>query len=153
GDFSMVDTMIKDGLWDAFNGYHMGNTAENVAREFQITRDDQDQFAVKSQNKAEAAQKAGRFSDEIVPFTVKTRKGDIIVDTDEHPRAGTTIEALTKLRPAFAKDGSVTAGNASGINDGAAAVVLMSAADAAKRGVEPMARIVSWATAGVDPAV
>jgi len=153
GDFSMVDTMIKDGLWDAFNGYHMGNTAENVAREFQITRDDQDQFAVASQNKAEAAQKAGRFSDEIVPFTVKTRKGDIIVDTDEHPRAGTTIEALTKLRPAFAKDGSVTAGNASGINDGAGAVVLMSAADAAKRGVEPMARIVSWATAGVDPAV
>ncbi|MCB1498273.1 MAG: acetyl-CoA C-acetyltransferase [Bauldia sp.] len=153
GDFSMVDTMIKDGLWDAFNGYHMGNTAENVAREFQITRDDQDQFAVKSQNKAEAAQKAGRFSDEIVPFTVKTRKGDVVVDTDEHPRAGTTIEALTKLRPAFAKDGSVTAGNASGINDGAAAAVLMSAADAAKRGVEPMARIVSWATAGVDPAV
>jgi acetyl-CoA C-acetyltransferase len=153
GDFAMVDTMIKDGLWDAFNGYHMGNTAENVAREFQITRDDQDQFAVRSQNKAEAAQKAGRFSDEIVPFTVKTRKGDIIVDTDEHPRAGTTIEALTKLRPAFAKDGSVTAGNASGINDGAAAVVLMSAAEATKRGVEPMARIVSWATAGVDPAV
>jgi acetyl-CoA C-acetyltransferase len=153
GDFSMVDTMIKDGLWDAFNGYHMGNTAENVAREFQITRDDQDQFAVASQNKAEAAQKAGRFSDEIMPFTVKTRKGDIIVDTDEHPRAGTTIEALTKLRPAFAKDGSVTAGNASGINDGAAAVVLMSAAEATRRGVEPMARIVSWATAGVDPAV
>jgi acetyl-CoA C-acetyltransferase len=153
GDFSMVDTMLKDGLWDAFNGYHMGNTAENVAREFQITREAQDSFAVKSQNKAEAAQKADRFKDEIVPFTVKTRKGDIIVDKDEHPRAGTTIDALTKLKPAFAKDGTVTAGNASGINDGAAAVVLMSAADAAKRGVTPLARIVSWATAGVDPAV
>ena len=153
GDFAMVDTMIKDGLWDAFNGYHMGNTAENVAREFQITRDEQDAFAVKSQNKAEAAQKDGRFSDEIVPFTIKTRKGDIVVDKDEHPRAGTTIEAVAKLRPAFAKDGTVTAGNASGINDGAAAVVLMSADAAAKRGVEPMARIVSWATAGVDPAL
>jgi acetyl-CoA C-acetyltransferase len=153
GDFAMVDTMIKDGLWDAFNGYHMGNTAENVAREFQITRDEQDTFAVKSQNKAESAQQAGRFNDEIVPFTVKTRKGDIVVDKDEHPRAGTTIETVAKLRPAFAKDGTVTAGNASGINDGAAAVVLMSADAAAKRGVEPMARIVSWATAGVDPAL
>ncbi len=153
GDFAMVDTMIKDGLWDAFNGYHMGNTAENVAREFQITRDEQDTFAVKSQNKAEAAQQGGRFADEIVPFTVKTRKGDIVVDKDEHPRAGTTIEAVAKLRPAFAKDGTVTAGNASGINDGAAAVVLMTADEAAKRGVEPMARIVSWATAGVDPAL
>ena len=153
GDFAMVDTMIKDGLWDAFNGYHMGNTAENVAREFQITRDEQDQFAVKSQNKAEAAQQGGRFTDEIVPFIIKTRKGDIVVDKDEHPRAGTTIESVAKLRPAFAKDGTVTAGNASGINDGAAAVVLMSAGAAAKRGVEPMARIVSWATAGVDPAL
>ncbi|HET7716996.1 MAG TPA: acetyl-CoA C-acetyltransferase [Bauldia sp.] len=153
GDFSMVDTMIKDGLWDAFNGYHMGNTAENVAREFQITRDAQDEFAVRSQNKAEAAHNAGRFKDEIVPFTVKTRKGDIVVDKDEHFRPGTTIEALAKLKPAFAKDGTVTAGNASGINDGAAAVVLMTASDAAKRGVTPLARIVSWATAGVDPAV
>jgi len=153
GDFAMVDTMIKDGLWDAFNGYHMGNTAENVAREFQITRDEQDTFAVKSQNKAEAAQQAGRFNDEIVPFTVRTRKGDIVVDKDEHPRPGTIIEAVAKLRPAFAKDGTVTAGNASGINDGAAAVVLMSADEAAKRSVEPMARIVSWATAGVDPAL
>ena len=153
GDFQMVDTMIRDGLWDAFNGYHMGTTAENVAREFQVTREAQDEFAVKSQNKAEAAQDAGRFSDEIVPFTVKTRKGDIVVDKDEHPRAGTTIEALQKLRPAFAKDGSVTAGNASGINDGAAAMVLMSADEASKRGIAPLARIVSWATAGVDPAV
>jgi len=153
GDFSMVDTMIKDGLWDAFNGYHMGNTAENVARELQITRDTQDAFAVKSQNKAEAAHNAGKFKDEIVPFTIKTRKGDIVVDKDEHFRPGTTIDALVKLKPAFVKDGTVTAGNASGINDGAAAVVLMSAADAAKRGVTPLARIVSWATAGVDPAV
>jgi acetyl-CoA C-acetyltransferase len=153
GDFSMVDTMIKDGLWDAFNGYHMGNTAENVAREFQITRETQDQFAVRSQNKAEAAHNAGKFKDEIVPFTVKTRKGDIIVDKDEHFRPGTTIDALVKLKPAFMKDGTVTAGNASGINDGAAAVVLMSAEDAARRGVTPLARIVSWATAGVDPAM
>jgi acetyl-CoA C-acetyltransferase len=153
GDFSMVDTMIKDGLWDAFNGYHMGNTAENVAREYQITREHQDEFAVRSQNKAEAAHNAGKFKDEIVPFTVKTRKGDIVVDKDEHFRPGTTLEALAKLRPAFAKDGTVTAGNASGINDGAAAVVLMTARDAEKRGVAPLARIVSWATAGVDPAV
>ena len=154
GNFDMVDTMIKDGLWDAFNGYHMGTTAENVAREFQITRDQQDAFAVASQNKAEAAQAAGQFKDEIVPFTVKTRKSEIVVDTDEHPRAGTTIEAVAKLRPAFDRnEGTVTAGNASGINDGAAAVVLMSAAEAEKRGIEPMARIASWATAGVDPAV
>ena len=153
GDFSMIDTMIRDGLWDAFNGYHMGNTAENVAREFQITRDEQDAFAVKSQNKAEAAHNAGRFKDEIVPFTVKTRKGDVVVDKDEHFRPGTTLESVAKLKPAFAKDGTVTAGNASGINDGAAAAVLMTADEAAKRGIEPLARIVSWATAGVDPSV
>jgi acetyl-CoA C-acetyltransferase len=153
GDHGMIDSMIRDGLWDAFNGYHMGNTAENVAREFQITRDAQDQFAVASQNKAEAAQKAGRFKDEIVPFTIKTRKGDIVVDQDEYIRAGATLDSVAKLKPAFVKDGTVTAGNASGINDGAAAVVLMTAADAAKRGVAPLARIVSWATAGVDPAV
>jgi acetyl-CoA C-acetyltransferase len=153
GDYAMVDTMIKDGLWDAFNGYHMGTTAENVAREFQITRDAQDQFAVGSQNKAEAAQKAGKFKKEIVPFTVKTRKGDVVVDQDEYIRAGATLEAMAKLRPAFSKDGTVTAANASGINDGAAAVVLMTAEDAAKRGVTPLARIASWATAGVDPAL
>ena len=153
GDYSMIDTMIKDGLWDAFNGYHMGNTAENVAREFQITRGQQDEFAVKSQNKAEAAQKAGKFKDEIVPVTIKTKKGDIIVDQDEYIRAGTTLEAVAKLRPAFAKEGTVTAANASGINDGAAAVVLMTEKEAAKRNVTPLARIVSWATAGVDPAV
>jgi acetyl-CoA C-acetyltransferase len=153
GDASMIDTMIKDGLWDAFNGYHMGNTAENVAQRWQITREQQDQFAVASQNKAEAAQKAGRFKDEIVPVTIKTRKGDVVVDSDEHPKHGTTIEALMKLRPAFDKNGTVTAGSASGINDGAAAVVLMSAEEAQKRGIKPLARIVSWATAGVDPAV
>jgi acetyl-CoA C-acetyltransferase len=153
GDFTMVDSMIKDGLWDAFNGYHMGVTAENVAREFQITRDAQDEFAVASQNKAEAAQKAGRFRDEIVPVTDKNRKGDIVVDQDEYIRAGATLDGVAKLRPAFSKEGTVTAGNASGINDGAAAVVVMTAAEAAKRGIEPMARIVSWATAGVDPAV
>ena len=153
GDFQMVDTMIKDGLWDAFNGYHMGTTAENVAREFQITRQHQDEFAVHSQNKAEAAQKAGKFDTEIVPFTIKGRKGDVVVDKDEHPRHGTTIETVGKLRPAFAKDGTVTAGNASGINDGAGALVLMSADEAARRGITPMARVVSWATAGVDPAV
>jgi acetyl-CoA C-acetyltransferase len=153
GDYTMIDTMIKDGLWDAFNGYHMGNTAENVARDWQITRDMQDKFAVASQNKAEAAQKTGKFKDEIIPFTVKTRKGEIVVDQDEYIRAGATLDAVAKLKPAFAKDGTVTAGNASGINDGAAAVVLMTAADAAKRGVTPLARIVSWATAGVDPAV
>src|SRR5476651_833542 len=153
GNFEMIDTMIKDGLWDAFNGYHMGTTAENVARQWQITRAQQDEFAVASQNKAEVAQKAGRFKDEIVPVTVKTRKGDVVVDTDEFPRHGTTAETLAKLKPAFAKDGSVTAGNASGINDGAAAMVLMSADEAKKRGVKPLARIVSWATTGVDPKV
>jgi acetyl-CoA C-acetyltransferase len=153
GDFQMVDTMIKDGLWDAFNGYHMGTTAENVAREFQITRADQDQFAVASQNKAEAAQKAGKFKDEIVPVTVKTRKGDVVVDQDEYIRPGTTLDALAKLKPAFQKEGTVTAGNASGINDGAGAVVVMTAKEAARRGVKPIARIAAWATAGVDPAV
>jgi acetyl-CoA C-acetyltransferase len=149
----MVDTMIKDGLWDAFNGYHMGNTAENVAQKYQITRQQQDEFAVASQNKAEAAQKSGRFKDEIAPVTVKSRKGDVVVDADEYPRHGTTLEAVGKLKPAFSKDGSVTAGNASGINDGAAAVVLMKASEAAKRGKTPLARIVSWAHAGVDPAI
>jgi len=153
GDVQMIDTMIRDGLWDAFNGYHMGNTAENVARKYQITRNDQDVLAARSQQRAVAAIEAGRFKDEIVPMTIKTRKGDQIVDTDEYPRAGTTLEVLAKLRPAFAKDGTVTAGNASGINDGAAALVLMSAAEAARRGVTPLARIVSWATAGVDPAI
>ncbi|HVV93283.1 MAG TPA: acetyl-CoA C-acetyltransferase, partial [Hyphomicrobiales bacterium] len=153
GDLAMVDTMIKDGLWDAFNGYHMGNTAENVARQWQITREAQDKFATGSQNKAEAAQKSGRFKDEIAPVTVASRKGDIVVDADEFPRHGTTFDALAKLKPAFQKDGTVTAGNASGINDGAAAVVLMSAAEAEKRGAAPLAKIVSWAQAGVDPAI
>jgi acetyl-CoA C-acetyltransferase len=153
GDLKMVDSMIKDGLWDAFNGYHMGNTAENVAKQWQITRDEQDEFATASQNKAEAAQKAGRFTDEIVPVTIKGRKGDTVVESDEYPRHGVTKESLAGLRPAFDKEGSVTAGNASGINDGAAAVVLMSADDASKRGVTPLARIVSWATCGVDPAI
>ncbi len=153
GSLDLVDTMIKDGLWDAFNGYHMGNTAENVAKQYQITRQQQDEFAVASQNKAEAAQKAGRFKDEIVPVTVKSRKGDIIVSDDEYPRHGATLETMTKLRPAFEKDGTVTAGNASGINDGAAAVVLMTAAQAAKEGKTPLARIVSWAQAGVDPSI
>jgi acetyl-CoA C-acetyltransferase len=153
GSLEFVDTMIKDGLWDAFNGYHMGNTAENVARQWQITREQQDEFAVGSQNKAEAAQKAGRFKDEIVPVTIKTRKGDTIIDADEYPRHGTTLEAVSKLKPAFSKEGTVTAGNASGINDGAAAVVLMTASQAAKQGRKPLARIVSWAQAGVDPAI
>jgi len=153
GNFEMVDTMIKDGLWDAFNGYHMGNTAENVARQWQITRQQQDEFAVGSQNKAEAAQKSGRFKDEIVPVTVKARKGDIVVDADEYPKHGTTLDAVGKLRPAFAKDGTVTAANASGINDGAAAVVLMKASEAAKENRKVLARIVSWAHAGVDPAI
>src|ERR1700758_476450 len=153
GNLEMVDTMIKDGLWDAFNGYHMGNTAENVARQWQITRAQQDGFAVSSQNKAEAAQKAGRFKDEIAPVTVKTRKGDVVVDTDEYPKHGTTLDAVGKLKPAFAKDGTVTAGNASVINDGAAAVVLMRASEAARRGKTPLARIVSWAQAGVDPKI
>ena len=153
GDFQMVDTMIKDGLWDAFNGYHMGNTAENVAKQFQITRQMQDEFAVKSQNKAEAAIAAGRFKDEITPVTIKSRKGDIVVDTDEFPKKGVTLESIAKLRPAFDKEGTVTAASASGINDGAAAVVLMKASEAAKLGKTPLARIVSWAQAGVDPAI
>jgi len=153
GDAELVDTMIKDGLWDAFNGYHMGNTAENVAQRWQITREQQDAFAAASQTKAGAAQKAGRFKDEIVPVKIATRRGETIVDTDEHPRPETTAEALAKLRPAFDKNGTVTAGNASGINDGAAAVVLMTATEAEKRGLKPLARIVSWATAGVDPAI
>ncbi len=153
GDVKFVDTMIKDGLWDAFNGYHMGNTAENVAKQWQITRAQQDEFAVASQNKAEAAQKAGKFKDEIVPVTIKGRKGDTVVDTDEYPRHGATLDGMTKLKPAFDKDGTVTAGNASGINDGAAAVVLMKASEAKKRGLTPLARIVSWASVGVDPAI
>jgi acetyl-CoA C-acetyltransferase len=153
GDLNLIDTMIKDGLWDAFNGYHMGNTAENVAQQWQITREEQDKFAVASQNKAEAAKKAGRFKDEIAPVTVKGRKSETVVDTDEYIRDGATYEAMTGLRPAFAKDGTVTAGNASGINDGAAALVLMSAKDAAARGLTPLARIASWAQAGVDPKV
>ncbi|HXW49880.1 MAG TPA: acetyl-CoA C-acetyltransferase [Xanthobacteraceae bacterium] len=153
GNFEMIDTMIKDGLWDAFNGYHMGNTAENVARQWQITRQQQDAFAVASQNKAEAAQKTGKFKDEITPITVKSRKGDVTVDSDEYPKHGTTLETIGKLRPAFDKDGTVTAGNASGINDGAAAVVLMKATEAAKLGKTPLARVVSWAQAGVDPKI
>jgi acetyl-CoA C-acetyltransferase len=148
-----IDSMIKDGLWDAFNGYHMGQTAENVAEKWQIARNQQDEFAVASQNKAEAAQRAGRFADEIAPFTVSTRKGDVVVDKDEYIRLGATLDAMQKLRPAFSKDGTVTAGNASGINDGAAVTVLMSAAEAEKRGIEPLARIVSYATAGVDPKI
>ena len=153
GSTEMVDTMIKDGLWDAFNGYHMGTTAENIAEKWQLTRDEQDAFAAHSQAKAEDAQKAGKFADEIVPVIIKTRKGETVVDTDEYPKHGTTAESLGKLRAAFAKDGTVTAGNASGINDGAAALVLMSAEDAKKRNITPLARIVSWATAGVDPAI
>ena len=153
GDLSLMDTMLRDGLMDAFHGYHMGNTAENVARAFQITRDEQDQFAFNSQRKAGEAMAAGRFADEITPVTVKGRKGDVVVSADEYPKPDTTMEILGKLRPAFAKDGSVTAGNASGINDGAAAVVVMTAAEAAKRGITPLARIVSWATAGVDPSI
>ena len=153
GDLGFVDTMIKDGLWDAFNGYHMGQTAENIAEKWQIDRKAQDAFAVASQNRAEAAQKAGRFDDEIAPVTVPGRKGDTVVDTDEYVRHGATIEAMEKLRPAFTKDGSVTAANASGLNDGAAALVLMTADEARKRGLEPLARIASWANAGVDPAI
>ncbi|MBA8878144.1 acetyl-CoA C-acetyltransferase [Phyllobacterium myrsinacearum] len=153
GDFKMIDTMIKDGLTDAFHGYHMGNTAENIARKWQFTRDDQDKFALGSQNKAEAAQKAGKFKDEIVPFTVKSRKGDVIVADDEYIRHGATLDSLAKLKPAFDKEGTVTAGNASGLNDGAAAVVLMSEEEAKRRNVKPLARIVSWATAGVDPSI
>jgi acetyl-CoA C-acetyltransferase len=153
GSYEMIDTMIKDGLWDAFNGYHMGTTAENVAKQWQITRQQQDEFAVASQNKAEAAQKAGKFKDEIAPVGVKSRKGDIVIDADEYPKHGTTVEAVAKLRPAFDKEGTVTAANASGINDGAAAVVLMKASEAAKLGKTPLARIVAWAHAGVDPSI
>jgi acetyl-CoA C-acetyltransferase len=153
GDLKFVDTMIRDGLMDVFNGYHMGQTAENVAAKWQLSRDEQDQFALASQNKAEAAQKAGRFKEEIVPFTISGRKDDVVVDADEYIRPGTTLDALAKLKPAFAKDGTVTAGNASGINDGGAALVLMSAKDASARGLTPLGRIASWATAGVDPAI
>ena len=153
GDVQFIDSMIRDGLWDAFNGYHMGMTAENVANQWQISRDMQDAFAMASQNKAEAAQKAGRFADEIVPFIVKGRKGDVTVDQDEYIRHGATLESMAKLRPAFAKDGSVTAGNASGLNDGAAAVLLMSADEAEKRGLTPLGRIASYATAGLDPSI
>jgi acetyl-CoA C-acetyltransferase len=154
GDVKFVDTMVKDGLWDAFNNYHMGTTAENVARQWQIPRAEQDSFATASQNKAEAARKAGKFKDEIAPVTIKTKKGDVVVDQDEYIKDGVTVESLAKLRPAFdPKEGSVTAANASGINDGAAVVVLMSAEEAKKRGVVPLARIVSWATAGVDPSI
>ncbi len=153
GDMKYIDSMIRDGLWDAFNGYHMGQTAENVAEKWQISRDMQDEFAVSSQNKAEAAQKAGKFADEIVPFTVKTRKGDIIVDSDEYIRHGANLEAMAKMRPAFTKDGSVTAANASGLNDGAAGALLMTADEAEKRGIEPLARIASYATAGLDPSI
>ena len=153
GDIPFVDTMIRDGLWDAFNDYHMGQTAENVAREWQITREAQDEFAVASQNRAEAARDAGRFRDEIVPVVIKGRKGDTVVDTDEYIRSGVTMDSVSKLRPAFAKDGTVTAANASGINDGAAAVLLMSDEEARRRGIEPLARIASYATAGLDPKI
>jgi acetyl-CoA C-acetyltransferase len=153
GDMKYIDTMIRDGLWDAFNGYHMGQTAENVAEQWQISRDMQDEFAVGSQNKAEAAQKAGKFADEISPVTIKARKGDIVADSDEYIRHGATMEAMQKLRPAFTKDGSVTAANASGLNDGAAATLLMSAEAAEKRGIQPLARIASYATAGLDPSI
>ena len=153
GDYKMVDTMIKDGLTDAFHGYHMGNTAENIANRWQLTRDEQDAFAVASQNKAEAAQKAGKFKDEIVQFTVRTRRGETVVEDDEYIKHGVTMEGVGKLRPAFDREGTVTAANASGINDGAAAAVVMSEAEAEKRGVAPMVRIVSWATAGVDPEI
>ncbi|MGY9013499.1 MAG: acetyl-CoA C-acyltransferase, partial [Rhodobacterales bacterium] len=153
GDVSYIDSMIRDGLWDAFNGYHMGQTAENVAEQWQISREMQDAFAVASLNKAEAAQKAGKFNDEIIPFTVKNRKGDIVVDQDEYIRYGATMDAMQKLRPAFAKDGSVTAANASGLNDGAAGALLMSADNAAARGLTPLARIASFATVGLDPSI
>ena len=153
GDLGFIDTMIRDGLWDAFNGYHMGQTAENVAQQWQISREQQDEFAVASQNKAEAAQKAGKFKDEIVPFTIKGRKGDTVVDQDEYIRHGATLDSVAKLRPAFTKDGTVTAANASGLNDGAAGVLLMSADEAERRGIEPLARIASYATAGLDPSI
>jgi acetyl-CoA C-acetyltransferase len=153
GDFSFVDTMIKDGLWDAFHGYHMGQTAENIANRWQITRQDQDTFAVASQNKAEAAQKAGKFAGEIASVTIKGRKGDIVVDQDEYIRHGATMDSVSGLKPAFNKEGTVTAANASGLNDGAAALVLMTAEEAKKRGLKPLARIASWAHAGVDPEI
>jgi acetyl-CoA C-acetyltransferase len=153
GDLKFIDSMIKDGLWCAFNGYHMGNTAENIARKWQLTREEQDTFAAKSQQKAEAAQKSGRLADEIVPVTIKTRKGEVVVDSDEYPKHGVTAEKLSGLRAAFDKEGTVTAGNASGINDGAAVVVLMSADEAERRGITPLAKIKSWATCGVDPAI
>ena len=153
GDMAFVDSMIKDGLWDAFNGYHMGNTAENIAKKWQISRDTQDEFAVSSQNKAEVALKAGKFANEIVPFTISTRKGDIIVNVDEYIRHGATMDTMQKLKPAFDRDGSVTAANASGINDGAAAALMMTAKEAERRGIEPLARIVSYATVGVDPSI
>ena len=153
GDMKYIDTMIRDGLWDAFNGYHMGQTAENVAEKWQISRDQQDEFAVASQNKAEAAQKAGKFDDEVFAYTIATRKGDIVVDKDEYIRHGATMEAMQKLRPAFTKDGSVTAANASGLNDGAAGALMMSAANAEKRGIQPLARIASYATVGLDPSI
>ncbi len=153
GEMKLLDTMLRDGLLDAFHGYHMGNTAENIATKWQISRDEQDAFAVASQNKAEAAQKSGKFKDEITPVTVSTRKGDVVVDQDEYIRHGTTLDSVGKLKPAFSKDGTVTAGNASGINDGAAAIVLMAASEAKKRGLTPLATIKSWATAGVDPAI
>lgn len=153
GDLNFIDSMIRDGLWDAFNGYHMGSTAENVADQWQISREMQDSFALASQLKAEAARKSGKFKDEIIPYTIKTRKGDVVVDSDEYIRHGATLESMQKLRPAFAKDGSVTAGNASGLNDGAAGVLLMSESEAAKRGLTPLARIASYATAGLDPAI
>ena len=153
GDMAFVDSMIKDGLWDAFNGYHMGNTAENIAKKWQISRDTQDEFAVSSQNKAEVALKAGKFANEIVPFTISTRKGDIIVKVDEYIRHGATMDTMQKLKPAFDREGSVTAANASGINDGAAAALMMTAKEAERRGIEPLARIVSYATVGVDPSI
>jgi acetyl-CoA C-acetyltransferase len=153
GDYQMIDTMIRDGLWDAFNGYHMGNTAENVATKWQITREQQDAFAAASQNKAEAAQAAGKFKDEISPVTIAGRKGDVIVSDDEYIKKGVTAEGISKLKPAFLKDGTVTAANASGINDGAAVLILMTAAEAQKRGLTPLARIASWASVGVDPAI
>jgi acetyl-CoA C-acetyltransferase len=153
GDWQLIDTMIRDGLWDAFNGYHMGTTAENVAKQWQITRDQQDNFAVASQNKAEAAQAAGKFKDEIIPVTIAGRKGDVIVSDDEYIKKGVTLDGIAKLKPAFQKDGTVTAANASGINDGAAVVILMSAKEAEKRGLTPLARIASWASVGVDPAI
>jgi len=153
GDLNFIDSMIRDGLWDAFNGYHMGITAENVASQWQISREAQDQFALASQNKAEAAQKAGKFKDEILPFIIKTRKGDVVVDQDEYIRHGATLESMQKLRPAFSKEGSVTAGNASGLNDGAAGVLLMTEAEAVRRGLTPLARIASYATAGLDPSI